>query len=63
MNAGRDYARAKRQAQANADRSQSDRWLSLYGGTWWIDASPVEGAEKIASTPASRPAEAQEPRS
>jgi hypothetical protein len=47
MNAGRDYTRAKQQAQANADRTQTPRWLHLYAGVWWISTTPVQDAEKI----------------
>lgn len=47
MNAGKDYKRAKAQAQANADRSQSPRWLHQYGGSWWISTTPTADAEQL----------------
>ena len=37
MNAGTDYTRAKRHAQANADLDGQPRKLFLYHGVWWID--------------------------
>ena len=37
MNAGRDYNKARKQAQANADRDGQSRTLRLYAGTWWLD--------------------------
>ncbi len=36
MNAGRDYARAKRQAQANANAGGEPWVVHGYGGVWWI---------------------------
>lgn len=53
MNAGRDYARAKRQAQANADRTGTPRYLSLYNGIWWIDReqSVIGDRERIDPEP------------
>lgn len=47
MNAGSDYRLAKRQAQANANRSGQSRWLHMYGLVWWISALPVVDAEQI----------------
>lgn len=47
MNAGTDYAKAKRQAQANADYTKTPRWLHLYNGTWYISKSPVQDGERI----------------
>lgn len=53
MNAGRDYTRARAQAQANADRDGHPRVLSGYNGAWWIDRldsftrSIPDGAEII----------------
>jgi hypothetical protein len=38
MNAGSDYVRAKRQAQANADYTRTPRWLHYYAGFYWITA-------------------------
>lgn len=37
MNAGRDYAKAKAQAQANADQTGVTWVLWNHGGTWWIE--------------------------
>lgn len=51
MNAGRDYGKAKRQAQANADWSGEPRWLSLYNGVWWVSKTPVLDAERVEPTP------------
>jgi hypothetical protein len=43
MNAGRDHEAAKRQAQANANRTGTARYLHSYGGTYWIDRDdPVD---------------------
>jgi hypothetical protein len=49
VNAGRDYRKARRQAQANADLTGTPRWLHLYGGVWWIskDAGNGEGREAV----------------
>jgi hypothetical protein len=47
VNAGRDYLKAKRQAQANADYTQTPRWLHLYGGVWWITKTQVHDGELI----------------
>lgn len=47
MNAGKHHTKARAQAQANADRSQSPRWLHQYGGSWWISTTPVADAERI----------------
>lgn len=37
MNAGTNYTKAKRQAQANADRDGHARQLWIYNGVWWIE--------------------------
>lgn len=37
MNAGTDYAKAKRQAQANANSSGQLMQMWLYNGVWWIE--------------------------
>jgi len=47
MNAGHDYAEAKLQAKANADYTQTPRWLHRYRGVWWISKTPVTDAEQI----------------
>lgn len=52
MNAGRDYKKARAQAQANANLTQTPRVLIGYNGMWWIDhydpTRPLgQGAEKI----------------
>ncbi len=47
MNAGRDYQKARLQAQSNADRSGSPRWLHQYGGVWWISKTPIQDSEQI----------------
>lgn len=47
MNAGLDYAKAKRQAQANADYTKTPRWLHMYGAVWWISREPIVDAERI----------------
>lgn len=47
MNAGKDYDKAKVQAQANANRANEARWLHWYGGAWWISKTPTASAEKI----------------
>lgn len=47
MNAGRDYEKARRQAQANADYTQTPRWLHGYAGVWWVSKEPVRDAERI----------------
>lgn len=47
MNAGKNHTKARAQAQANADRSQSPRWLHQYGGSWWISTTPTADAERI----------------
>ena len=36
MNAGRDYAKAKAHAQANANLDGHQRRLHMYNGVWWI---------------------------
>jgi hypothetical protein len=36
MNAGNDYAKAKRQAQANANETRVPWVLNMYHDTWWI---------------------------
>jgi hypothetical protein len=51
MRAGRDYADAKRHAQASADRSGEPHWLHRWGGVWWISAAPVRGGERIDPAP------------
>lgn len=50
MNAGKNHTKARAQAQANADRSQSPRWLHQYGGAWWISTTPTADAERIDPT-------------
>jgi hypothetical protein len=47
MNAGTDYTKAKKQAQANADYSKTPRWLHGYNGVWWVSQTPVRDAERI----------------
>lgn len=47
MNAGKNYRSAKRQAQANADYTDSPRWLHRYGDVWWISKTPVADSELI----------------
>lgn len=53
MNAGRDYAKAKRQAQANADLRHEPYVLHQYGGVWWVtrlssyDSGTPAGAEVV----------------
>lgn len=37
MNAGQDYAKAKRQAQANANQTKANWRMFMYGGAWWIE--------------------------
>lgn len=37
MNAGEDYAKAKRQAQANATQTGTNWRMFLYGGVWWVE--------------------------
>jgi hypothetical protein len=50
MNAGTDYNKAKRQALANANSTQTPRWLHVYGRSWWISQTPIFGAERIEPT-------------
>lgn len=57
MNAGTDYGKAKRQAQANADQSGVTWRMFLYSGIWWIERRPTwpgvtdpDGAEIIKPT-------------
>jgi hypothetical protein len=52
MNAGKNYAKARAHAQANADRSDSPRWLHEYSGSWWITSTPTADAERIDPTAA-----------
>ena len=47
MNAGTDYRKARRQAQANANWTSTPRWLHLYSGIWWISREPVKDSERI----------------
>lgn len=47
MNAGTDYTKARKHAQANADRTQSPRWLHNYNGHYWISRSHTADAERI----------------
>lgn len=47
MNAGTDYQKAKRHAQANADYTRTPRWIHLYNGVWWIDKTSILDAERI----------------
>jgi hypothetical protein len=37
MNAGRDFAKAKRQAQVNADLTGVVWTMHRYGGVWWVE--------------------------
>lgn len=37
MNAGTDYTRARRQAQANADYFDTNYRLFQYNNTWWVE--------------------------
>ncbi len=41
MNAGKDYAKAVSQAQANADLTRTPRYVHSYNGVWWISKSPL----------------------
>ena len=45
MNAGKDYVRALAQAQANADLTQTPRWMHLWEGVWWINKTKPIHAE------------------
>ena len=55
MNAGKNHTKARAQAQANADRSQSPRWLHQYGGVYWISKEPGDGGrERIDPTTTTR---------
>lgn len=45
MNAGSDYARAKGQAQANADWSKQPWVLFAYQGVWWVERLAGFGPE------------------
>lgn len=38
MNAGKDYLKALKKAQANANGDDKPRWFHSYGGHWWISA-------------------------
>ncbi len=60
MNAGRNLERAAKQAQANANYSGKPRYLSIYGGTYWIDLEPVDGSKKF--TPRGKPKSRSNPR-
>jgi hypothetical protein len=55
MNAGTDYLKAKRQAQANATYAGRPRYLHQYNGVWWIDRDFVADAEEV--QPGPRPEE------
>lgn len=55
MNAGKDYKRARIQAQANADHTGTPRYLHLYNGVWWIDKEPCADALVVLPDPAKRP--------
>lgn len=50
MNAGKDYSKAKVQAQANADYTKTPRWIHLYGGVWYISREPIADSERIDPT-------------
>lgn len=50
MNAGKDYVKARKQAQANADYTGTPRWLHMYNGVWWITGTPVRDSERIDPT-------------
>lgn len=58
MNAGTDYAKAREHAQANANYTNTPRWLHYYRNTWWISRTPIHDSERIAPAP---PAPAQAP--
>lgn len=47
MNAGRNYGKARKHAQVNANFVQQPRYLHLYNGVWWIDKTPCEGSIQI----------------
>ncbi len=49
MNAGKDYKKARRQAQANANYSGQPRYLHSYGGAWWISKDAGSGGRKKVS--------------
>lgn len=50
MYAGKDYRRAREQAQANADWTGRPRYLHFYGGAWWVSIAPP-GDESETITP------------
>jgi len=52
MNAGSDFKKAKRQAQANADASGQRRFLHLYNGVWWISKEAPKDQEATIVLPA-----------
>jgi hypothetical protein len=43
VNAGRNYDKAKIQAQANANLTGTPRWLHQWNGTYWISKEPGLG--------------------
>lgn len=47
MSAGKNYAKARAQAQAIANHAQSPRWLYQYSGAWWISETPTTGGAQI----------------
>lgn len=57
MNAGKDHDKAKRQAQANANRIGNPRYLHFWGGTYWVDVTdPVDAIGCVETfTPKFRP--------
>ena len=62
MNAGKSYTKAKAQAQANADYSNSPRWLHQYGGVWWISKEAGAGGRERIDPRRSRRAPTRDPK-
>lgn len=44
MNAGRSYSKALEQAKANAQRTETNRYLWRYDGVYWIEKDRPNGA-------------------
>lgn len=49
MNAGTDYTKAKRQAQANADHTGKAWRMFLYNGVWWIERCQWSDVDPVTS--------------
>ena len=47
VNVGSCYVCAKHQAQENANRSRTPRYLHKWNGIWWIGVDPCTGAEEV----------------